>query len=284
MLVFVGSMEAITSRQNPIVKTCRALARGDRDGTVLLEGRRLIEDALAAGVTLRVVAVSSRLLVDGDPDLGRLLAALEASGVRVVSATPAVMAAMSPVRTPSGIVAIAELAPAPIERVFAGQAPLVLVLAGLQDPGNVGAAIRAADAAGATGVVACEDTADPFGWKALRGAMGSTFRVPIASGLPVGHAVATARLHGLTVLATVPRGGRALDTVDLTGPMAILLGGEGPGLPDEVASLADERVSIPMRAPVESLNVAVSAALVVYEAARQRRRRNAPDGHRSLRG
>jgi TrmH family RNA methyltransferase len=174
------------------------------------------------------------------------------------------------VRTPSGVVGIAERANVPLERAFAGTAPLVLVLAGLQDPGNVGAVIRAADAAGATGIVACERTADPFGWKALRGAMGSTFRLPVAAEQPAGLAVATARLHGLRVLAATPRDGRPMQMVDLTGPTAILLGAEGSGLGHGMEQLADDRISIPMRAPVESLNVAISAALVVYEAYRQR--------------
>jgi TrmH family RNA methyltransferase len=277
-------MEAIASRQNPIVKTCRALARGGRDAQVLLEGRRLVEDAVAAGVPVRLVAVSARLLDREDPAVGRLLATLEAAGVRVVSATPAVMAAMSPVRTPSGVVAIAERTSAPPERVFAGDAPLVFVLAGLQDPGNVGAVIRAADAAGATGIVACEDTADPFGWKALRGAMGSTFRVPIATGLPVERAVTLARRHGLAVLAATPHRGRLLYETDLRRPVAVVLGGEGGGLPEAVAALADAHLSIPMRPPVDSLNVAVSAALVAYEVYRQRRHGSAAHAERSLRG
>ncbi len=266
-------MEPITSRQNPIVRACRALARGQRDHEILLEGRRLVEDALAAGVALRVVAVSARSLAERDPALDGLLARLEAARVRVVSATPAVMAAMSPVRTPSGVVALAEIAPAPLEHVFAGELPMVFILAGVQDPGNVGAVIRAADAAGATGIVTSPDTADPFGWKALRGAMGSTFRLPVAAGVEVGRAVATARLYGLRVVAAAARGGRCLDELDLAGPTAILLGREGAGLDPDAAALADERVSIPMRPPVESLNVAVSAALLAYEAARQRRSR-----------
>jgi len=146
----------------------------------------------------------------------------------------------------------------------------VIVLVGLQDPGNVGAIIRAADAAAATGVVACEGTADPYGWKALRGAMGSTFRVPVVPRQPAGLAVATARLHGLRVVAATPRGGTPLHEIDLRGPVALLLGGEGSGLASDVVQGADERVSIPMRAPVESLNVAVAGALLAYEAHRQR--------------
>jgi TrmH family RNA methyltransferase len=262
-------MESISSRHNPIIKTFRALAHG-RDDTLLLEGVTLVQEALNAGVRVSAVAFSSRLLVEPDADTGRLLGLLAKTDARLLSVSPAVMGAISPVRAPSGVVGIADRKAVPLDRVFGGAPPLVLILAGVQDPGNVGAVIRAADAAGATGVIACEQTADPFGWKALRGAMGSTFRLPVAAQQPAGLAVATARLHGLRVLATTPRNGRPMHEADFTGPTAILLGGEGSGLEPDVELLADDRVSIPMRAPVESLNVAVSAALVVYEAYRQR--------------
>lgn len=263
-------MDAITSRHNPIVKAFRALAHGRGDGRLLLEGARLIEEALASGVSIATAAVSPALLARAT-DARRLVAGLEAAGTHVVSVPPTVMAVMSPVQTPSGVVAIAERAPPPLETAFAKSPQLVLVLAGLQDPGNVGAVIRTADAAGATGVVTCPDTADPFGWKALRGAMGSTFRLPVAARQAPAVAIAAARDHGLRVVAAAPRAGRSMYDVDLAGPVAILMGSERAGLDEEIAQLADERVSIPMQAPVESLNVAVSAAVMLYEAFRQRR-------------
>lgn len=263
-------MEAISSRHNPIVRTFRACARANGDGDVLLEGFRLISDALRAGVRLRAVALGSSLVASPDPHTRTLLAALQKSGARMISASPAVMAALSPVRTPSGIVAIADYRPPPLERALGSPPQLVLVLVGLQDPGNVGAVIRAADAAGATGVIACERTASPFGWKALRGAMGSTFRVPVAANQSVATVVAAARDQGLRVLCATPRGGQSLHGADLRGPTAVLLGGEGAGLGEDVERLVDERLSIPMRDPVDSLNVAASAAVVVYEAYRQR--------------
>lgn len=263
-------MESISSRHNPIVKTFRALAQGDHDERLLLEGLHLVEEALRAGVAFRVVAISSRLLGTPDAGMRQLVAALERTDARVASVSPAVMAAMSPVRTPSGVVAIAEHRALPIQQVFDRSPQLVLILVGLQDPGNVGAVIRTADAAGATGVVTCERTADPFGWKALRGAMGSTFRMPVAAGQPASLTIATARLHGLRVLAAAPHGGRSLHETDLSGPVAIVMGAEGRGLDRDLEGACDDRVTIPMRRDVNSLNVAVSAALLVYEAYRQR--------------
>jgi TrmH family RNA methyltransferase len=263
-------MDAISSRRNSLVKTFRALARSRSDERLLLDGVRLVEDAVETGLTLEVVAVSSRLAEPSQAGVDRLTASLAGAPTRVVRVTPAVMAAMSPVRTPSGVVAIAERPAPSLDRAFEDARPLVFVLVGLQDPGNVGAVIRGAVAAGATGLVTCEQTADPYGWKALRGAMGATFRIPVAAGHPAARAVAAARLHGLRVVATQPRGGRGLYEADLSGPLAVLVGGEAWGLETEIQQLADERLSIPMCGSVESLNAAVSAALVAYEAYRQR--------------
>jgi TrmH family RNA methyltransferase len=140
---------------------------------------------------------------------------------------------------------------------------------GIQDPGNTGAIVRASEAGGATGLVVSAGT-DPFGWKALRGAMGSAFRLPIALAEDPRDVIRTARQRHVRVLASSPRGKRSLFDTTLTGPVAIVLGGEGAGLDSDVLSLADEVFQIPMHAPVESLNVAVSAGLAVYEAHRQR--------------
>jgi TrmH family RNA methyltransferase len=188
----------------------------------------------------------------------------------VLSVSETVLAAMSPVQTPSGILAIAEVTPVRLERVMEGTLPLVAVLAGVQDPGNLGAVVRTAEAAGATGLVACPPSADPFGWKALRGAMGSTFRLPVPHRVPLHEALLAARHHGLIVVAAVPRGGVPMRDFDFRRPIAIMLGGEGAGLDATHLVHADERVTIPMKPPVESLNVAVSAAIILYEASRQR--------------
>jgi len=184
-----------------------------------------------------------------------------------------VLAAMSPVREPAGIVAIARCGPGSIDRVLASPPQLVVIVAAVQDPGNVGAIVRTAEACGATGVITTAGSANAFGWKALRGSMGSAFRMPIATQPSVLDAVRASRAAGLRVFATVIRDGTPLPSTALSGPSAIVLGGEGSGLDDEVVAAADERLTIPMKAPVDSLNVASAAALIVYEAARQRARR-----------
>ena len=188
-------MRRISSRQNPLVARFRALARArGSDGTILLDGEHLVEEALDAGVDLETVAFAERIV---DSRAEGLVSRVERAGAEAVSVPEHVLSAMSPARQPSGIVAIARHQPAAIDALLGhgvrgghgeqghgthgihGSHPLLLVLDGVQDPGNVGAIISAADGCGATGVIATDGTADPFGWKALRGAMGSTFRLPI---------------------------------------------------------------------------------------------------------
>jgi RNA methyltransferase, TrmH family len=260
----------LTSRRNPIVARYRAAAHGDLEGLLLLDGAHLVADALAAHVRLEhaVVAAEASAAVEIAP----ILAQLSARAVDTALASSSVMAAVSPLRSPGAIVAIARRPEADIRRVYAGPSPLLLIANDVQDPGNMGAIIRVAEAAGAAGVLATGVSADPYGWKALRGSMGSALRLPVVRVDDVERAAAEARANGCRVVATAPRGGRSVFDVDLRAPTAVLIGGEGPGLPPAVLAAADERITIPMQAPVESLNAAVTAAIVVYEARRQRSR------------
>lgn len=262
-------MERISSRQNPIVQQFRALAeaRGDR---LLLDGAHLLEEALAAGLAVEVVALGDRA---ANPDAEDLVRRAEQQGARILGVTDAVLAAISPVRQPSGLVAIACARPATLEAALDHPPQLVLLLADVQDPGNVGAIIRTADACGATGVIAGGATADPFGWKALRGSMGSAFRLPVATRQPLDRAAAAARHAGLRLFAAVPHDGTPLPRCNLRDPSAIVFGREGAGLSGHAIASADQRLTIPMRSAVDSLNVAVAAGLVVYEAQRQRQER-----------
>jgi RNA methyltransferase, TrmH family len=260
-------MRRLTSRRNPIVARAKAAARGALDGAVLLDGAHLVADALDRGIRVRDAIVDSQRL--DRPEIGRLVDRLARAGVEVTAATPVVMAAVSPVRSASAIVALADRPSIAADDVYSGRAPLVVVAVNVQDPGNVGAVIRVAEAVGATGVVMAGASADPFGWKALRGSMGSALRLPVAV-CGESAIVAELRQHRCRIIATTPRGGRSPFDVDLTGPIALAIGGEGAGLPESILSAADERVTVPMQPPVESLNTAVTAAIVLYEALRQR--------------
>ena len=294
-------MKRITSRQNPLVARCRAAARGELPDVLLLDGMHLISEAIAAGVRIRLLAVAADA-VDRS-EVAEIIDDMGGNDVESVIVSVPVMAALSPVRASSSVVALADrpashflsgssqLQPAgsrgPQRGSRAGVAdppqgghyqgderpqtkPFLVVTIDVQDPGNLGAIVRVAEAGGATGVVVTGQSADPFGWKALRGSSGSALRVPIETIADTEHAVREIRARGCRVVATAPRNGRSFFDVDYTGATAVLIGAEGQGLPSSLVNAADERVTIPMQSPVESLNAAVAAALIVYEARRQR--------------
>lgn len=258
----------MTSRQNALVKRFRALAqeRGT-DSEVLLDGAHLVEEALASGIRVDTAMFSESALRGR---LARLARAVERTGTRAVAVADAVFPTASPVQHASGVVAIARVATASMDDVLRPRPSLLLVLDGIQDPGNLGAIVRAAEACGATGVIIGKGSADAFGWKALRGAMGSSLRIPIVQRVPTAEAVQRVKAAGVRVFAAVPRDGTPLPDCDLRADAAVLLGGEGAGLTDRLIATADARLTIPMNSPVESLNVAVASALVLYEASRQR--------------
>jgi RNA methyltransferase, TrmH family len=261
---------AISSRQNPFVQRCRALARrrDETAGDVLLDGLHLLSDAMAADVAISAAGAPEAFWLS--PVGASLAAALADRGAQVYEASPSVIEAASPVKAPTGIVAIARWRPAQMDAVFAGEPALIACAVRVQDPGNVGAIVRAAEAAGATGVVAADGSADPLGWKALRGSMGSAFRLPVAAGADAGEICRHARARGVRVVSTSPVDGTSLHDTDLTGPIMVLLGGEGAGVPEGITALADGALRIPMQSPVESLNVAVAAGVILFEAYRQR--------------
>jgi len=257
------SIERISSRQNALVRQFREVAQGDAADRMLLDGEHLIEEAVASSLDIEVAAFSERLA-------GEMLTRRLPGTTRTVIVSDAVLKAISPVQSPSGAVAIAKRPKSDLERVLSRPPQLILLLHDVQDPGNVGAIVRAAEACGATGVVCSERTADPFSWKALRGSMGSSFRVPLATRQPLAAAIEMARGKGLRIFAASARGGTALPECNLRMPAAIVLGAEGAGLPPSIIDVADERLTMPMQPPLESLNVATAAALVSYEAGRQR--------------
>lgn len=258
----------VASRKNPLVVRMRAVARGDDRTALLLDGPHLVSEALDARLSIRDAIVST----DAEPtaEVDHLVRRLADAGIQITTVSASVLAAVSPVRSPSPIVVTADRPrPDPLH-IYDGPAPLVLLACGVQDPGNLGAIARAAEAAGATGLVAAGPCADPFSWKALRGSMGSALRLPIATVPDPIDAVLEARRHHCRLVGAVPQGGTPYFDLDFTGGIMVAVGSEGQGLPPDVAHHLDDRATIPMRAPVDSLNTAVTAALLVYEAARQR--------------
>ena len=273
MLTFLADMPArlpfrsVTSRHNPIVSRFRDAAR--RDGArdvALIEGLTLTLEAVRAGWEIDTLAVDEQWLSSNtEAALGEARAAARD---RIV-VPERVLVALSAAKAPSGVVALARV-PTGSADPYGGANALTLIADDVQDPGNVGALARAIEAAGGSGLVLSGRSADPYGWRALRGSMGSAFRLAIRTCETATEAASEARARGLQLIALTPDGGAPIYSTQLRGPLALIVGGEGSGLDSALVDMADVRVSIPMRPPVESLNVAVAAAVALYEARRQR--------------
>src|SRR3954468_14816453 len=259
----------VTSRQNPLVTRFRDAARRRTGGDpMVIEGATLVDEAQRAGWMIEVAAFTDRAF--NDTSVASLFDSLSRDVTRVL-VPERVMEAMSPSRTPSGVVALASGHMPALDHVLRGDPALVAVTVDVQDPGNLGAIVRAAEAAGATGVLASGASADPFGWKALRGAMGSAFRLPVLRVAELDAALRACRHRGLRIIATALEG-TSIDDVELDHPSAVFLGAEGTGLPQPIIDAADVRLTIPMCSPVASLNVAVAAGIILYAARTQRAR------------
>lgn len=260
----------IRSRSNAFVRRLRALKEKSGGELMLLEGPKLVAEALASRVEVVEAAASPRLAHGGR---AALLDALSVRGIPVRLVDDGILASLSEVEASQGLLALARRPAFDEARFFSG-VPLILVAAGIQDPGNVGALLRSAEAAGATGAYLTDGAADPLSWKALRGSMGSAFRLPHRRRIATAEALGRLRAHGVRIIAADAGAASAYYEADLTGPTAILLGPEGSGLSAETTAQADVAVAIPMAAGVESLNVGVAAGVLLFEAARQRRGRS----------
>ncbi len=257
----------ITSARHPLVQVFRRAAdrrRHEAERRVLLDGPRLIADALDAGVTVEVVLVAS-----GVPShVATLASRVRASGARVHEATARVVQAASGVVTSQGIVALARRPEFSHERMLLAPDLVLLVADGVQDPGNLGTMIRTAAGVGAHAVVLCGAGADPWTPKALRATMGAAFRIPIAR---VEADVLRDRLTaaGAAIIVADPAAERAYWDVRLDPPVALVVGSEGKG-PGPAWASAGTLARIPLLGSVESLNAAVAASLLLYEVARRR--------------
>jgi TrmH family RNA methyltransferase len=192
------------------------------------------------------------------------------SGARVFDLAPGVIERVADTVTPQPVLAVIGFTPASLEEV-ARASSMLLVCADVRDPGNAGTVIRTADASGVDAVVCCDGTVDPTNPKTVRASAGSVFHTSIVMGGDVLSVVGDLRRRGFTTVGTVVRGGTDYVAFDWRQPLAIVLGNEASGLSDEVVAALDARVSIPMAGQAESLNVSVSAAVLCFEALRQRR-------------
>jgi TrmH family RNA methyltransferase len=278
--------DVITSRDNKWLKKFRAALRGTgpaHDDPIGVEGPKLIVDAVRCGLETEALLVSDA----GEGHLEQILRAAtqSESGIpraRVLRTTDKLFASVAGTEAPQGVAALFYQHAWGFEDVLRGPgpmrevAPLVVVMAGVQDPGNVGTIVRSAEAFGATGVVAARGTADPWSPKALRASAGSGLRLPVLRGMAVPVLLAQLKMERVKIFAAgaasrdAASGANEL-SADLRDPAAVFIGSEGAGLPPEVLHAADATISIPMSEAVESLNAGVAASVVLFEAARQRK-------------
>jgi len=254
------------------VRRLRALLRDPKaraeERAFVLEGPRLIEDALRRGVEIDAVYLGE----GARAAFPRLLADVEAAGVRRVQLGAGVLEKVGTTRTPQPVLAVTARPEPPALASLVGAGP-VLVLVGVADPGNLGTLLRSAEAAGCAGVVCCGPSVDVHHPRVVRSSAGSVFGIPVVERVgpdddPVA-VVGAVRASGRRVLgATVD--GRAATEVDLAGPVALVLGNEAHGLDQAVRARVDGSVSVPMTGDAESLNVAMAGTVLVFEAQRQR--------------
>jgi RNA methyltransferase, TrmH family len=262
--------ETINSRRNPLAQRARAVRDGRVRELVLLEGVRLCEDALRASVVFEA-ALYTRALAE-DVRGHALLKRLGEVCRHTHAVSEDVLASVSDTKTPQGVVALARRPHTGRERIEqAAGLPLVVVLHRANNPSNAGAVLRVAEAAGATGVILTEGSTDPLSPKSLRGSMGSAFRLPLWTGPTLAEALGWCAARGIGTVATAAHAASLHTELDWRAPRAVVLGPEAGGLSAAEVGAADDAVRIPMREPVESLNLATALAVILYEAARQRR-------------
>jgi len=280
-------MSIITSRDNKWLKLFRAALRGsgpESGKSIGVEGPKLVEDALRSGLETEALLVSesaeahaeSILHAAGETDAG-------ISRSRILRTTDKLFQSVSGTDAPQGVAALFRQRDWGLDDVLRGggemrEAPaLAVVLAEIQDPGNVGTILRSAEAFGATGVATTRGTADPWSPKALRASAGAGLRLPVLRGMAIPVLLAQLRMARVKIYATSSASSadasRQADfraQADLREPAAIFIGNEGAGLSQEVIRAADAVLTIPIRANVESLNAGVAASIALYEAAKQR--------------
>lgn len=255
----------ITSPHNDRVKQVRALVRRrvrEREARFVVEGTRLVEEMVRAGAKPALVFYTPDWLAG--PSAQPLRSALEQAEAGAWLVTEAVMGACAGTESPQGVLAVV-----PFRRLPA-RPGLVLILDRLRDPGNLGTILRCAQAAGVGQVILTPETVDLYNPKVVRGAMGVHFRLPIAM---LDWDAIRVRVSGRSVWLAEAEGGVAYDQVDWRTPSALIIGGEAEGAGLEARSLAGGQVSIPMAAGSESLNAAMAATVILFEAARQQRGR-----------
>lgn len=251
------------SLNNPKIKLIAKLKEKkfrDKEGLFIAEGLHLIEEAVKRGAAVDFIVYAEDFKGAGSFE----------GYVNVFRLSKADFKKVADTETPQGIIAVVRRPQHAISSLFEGSAPFFVICDGIQDPGNLGTIIRTAAAAGCSGVAVSKDSVDPYNPKVVRSTGGSIFTIPVVAEVDVKEVIRAAKEKKVKVIAADASAKTDVFSADLKSPSAIVIGNEGAGSSNEVLALCDEKVSIPMKKGVESLNAAVSAAVILYEAVRQR--------------
>lgn len=262
----------ITSASNPKVREVlevRNKRSRQRHNAFLIEGPHLLEMAANADCIIRNVFFSESFIKKRDGQ--RLLKRLLTAGADIYMAKEHVMSKLAETETPQGILAVASYAPIDLNALTLRGKPLIVVTEGVQDPGNLGTIIRTSDAAGADAVVILPGTCDPFMPKSLRATAGSIFNLPVIFS-ETEDLIGWLKREGISLFVTDTGANKSIFDSDLHGPLALAFGNEAQGVSQRLRDMADMLIRIPIIGSAESLNVAASAAICLYETVRQRTR------------
>ncbi len=250
----------IASSANPLLKTVRSLHERSgrkKSGLFLLEGAKLLEEALKNDIDVQDIIVSSSYLKNGMPGMP------ETAREELVVVEDSLFAHLATTETPQGVLATAFMKTHELVDALSQEKPLIVVSDTVQDPGNLGAIMRSALAFGATAIVLTKGTTDPFSPKAVRSAMGALFALPVVTDILFDDLVESLRAHHVTVFALDQNAEESLWNVQFPERLALIFGNEGNGMSDDDIAKTDRVLTIPISQRSESLNVAIAAGIVL---------------------
>ncbi len=262
--------EPITGKDNSSVKQLRSLSEAKhrkKEKAFLIEGIKMVEEALREDLGVRLVVAEPSLTKHHGKGIIKLA---ESKNVPILWISDRLMDTLSENKTPQPVMAEVQMRQHSEEALLSNSAGLIVIAHQLQDPGNLGTIIRTAEAVGASGIAITSNTVDPYNAKAIRASMGSILRLPIVQCGEAAEFIGKCKKKGFQTVATVLTGDKTHFDVDFKKPTAVILGQEGAGLPQYIMADIDLRIRIPMAPTIDSLNVATAAAVILYEAMRQR--------------
>jgi TrmH family RNA methyltransferase len=270
-------MNRLGARDQRVQRLRRLLRRSsvrDTEHAFVAEGVRIVEAAMDAGAPVESLFVAADWR--SSASVTAVVERAGRTGMAVFELGPGIMERVADTVSPQSVCAVVEAVDIGLDELLSRSGPssghgVVLVCVDVRDPGNLGAVLRIAGATGVSGVICCEGTVDPFNPKVVRASAGAVFRVPLVTDVMPAEALGSLAALGYRCWATVPRGGTDYEFADLDGPTAFVLGNEGAGLPGEVVNRLHGSLTIPMADGTESLNVAMTAAVLCFDAVRRRR-------------